>query len=899
MTSSPPNDAALYQEWISSHRFQRGDGADFDAHMASWTSFPEFHIALVQDSAPVARLVRSLQSLAGQYYARVSVTVVAAMPAPPELDSSRLTWIHTDDPWEAANRALLDRPSTDWVGLLRAGDAIAPHAFLALAAHLVANAAITAVYTDEDLLDDDGQRHSPRFKPDFDLELLRATGYIGGLLLATRDAWDRAGGWRHLPGYSDELDLALRLVETLPPAAIGHLPDVLHHRSADHPALALDNNAERLQCLNDHLHRGHVAATAIPGLADGCASIAYSLTATPRVSIIVPTKDQFPLLQRCIDSLFSKTDYPDFELIIVDNGSQDPSARAYLDGLTQLGEARIKVIPYEQPFNFSAMNNLAAREASGELLLLLNNDTAALHPDWLTEMVALALQPDVGAVGARLLYPDGRIQHAGVVLGMAGPAEHPLLGWPAEQAAPLNRTQAVQQYSAVTAACMLTHRDLYLAVGGMDEERFKVAYNDVDFCLKITALGKRILWTPFATLLHEGSASQRKENQAAEASPEKLARFAGEQAGIYEKWMPRLIRDPAYNPNLSLANRDVSPEPEGVLSWNPTPWNPRPRILVHPVDQSGCGQYRLLEPVAALHDSGRCRGYASQRFFNPVEIAKADLASVVVQLPITERHLRALEIYRAHAGAACIVEVDDLITDIPRASPHYRTTGQGARRYFRPSVALADRLVVTTAALAEACAGLGPEVRVMPNYLSGKRWADLAPRRHDGPRPRVGWAGSDSHAGDLAFMVEVVKSLAKEVDWVFLGLCPKELHPYVKEAHSFTDFARYPVALADLALDVAIAPLERNAFNECKSPLKLLEYGVLGYPVVCTDIGTYRDGFPVKRVDNDAKSWIDAIRERVKDIDAARREGEALRAHVLQHYLLEDHLDEWLAAWSA
>ncbi|MBS1189596.1 MAG: glycosyltransferase [Rhodocyclaceae bacterium] len=898
--SATPAGSDPYQEWILSHSFQTRDGVDFEARIATWETPPRFHLAVAHDTASTQDLSRSLQALAGQYYPHLFVTVASPLPAPAGLPADRLAWIQAGDSWSAAGQALLSEPDATWVGLLRAGDAIAPHALLALAEHIVSNPGLAAIYTDEDILEDDGKRHSPRFKPDFDLELLRSANYLGGLILARRQAWHAAGGWQHFPQQSDEFDLALRLSEILNPDAIGHHADLLYHRHASHPAQSLEDaaNRERLDCVNQHLQRSDSGASAVAGLLPGTIRVLYPLPATPRVSVIIPTRDQFALLERCVDTLLSQTKYPDFEVLIVDNGSRDPTACAYLEGIARLGDPRIRVIAYDLPFNFSAMNNLAAREATGSLLLLLNNDTAVLHEDWLDEMVSLALQPAVGAVGARLLHPDGTIQHAGVVLGLAGPAEHPFIGWPNDRPSVLHRTHASQQFSAVTAACMLISKELYMSVGGMDEDNFKVSYNDVDLCLKVKARGKRILWTPYATLLHEGSATQRQGEQAAPPSPEKLARFATEQEAMYRRWLPHLTRDPAHNPNLSLSNRDVVPEPEAALSSNPTPWNPRPRLLVHPIDQTGSGEYRILAPSRALHNAGRCRGYASQRFFSPVEIAKAELDSIVIQHPTSARHLTALEIYRRYSGARCIVEIDDLITDIPRSSPHYRILGKEAGTRFRQALEIADQLVVSTQPLAEAFGCWAREVVVQPNRLERSRWGGVKAQPRTGSRkPRVGWTGSNSHVGDLRLLLPVVKKLAREVDWVFFGLCLPELKPYAAEMHPPVAMAEYPRKLAELGLDVAIAPLEIHPFNEAKSALKILEYGILGYPVVCTDILPYQGAFPVTRVRNAEQCWISAIRDLALDPVRRVEEGRALQAHIQAYGMLEDRLEEWAGAW--
>ncbi|ANQ85865.1 glycosyltransferase [Azoarcus olearius] len=878
---------ALYQDWIATHQFQASDAREYERRIAQWTQPPHFRIAVVHDDAADAQaLARSLQSLARQYYPGVAVSVFTPLPAPEGLNAGRLEWFQSAQSWEAAAAALHDAGADDWVGLVRAGDVVAPHGLLVLAEYLNARPQLQAVYTDEDVIEADGRRHSPRFKPDFDLEWLRGSAYVGGLLLAKTPVWRAAGGWQHFPDHEDEFDLALRLAEHLPAAAFGHLPDVLYHRGAQHPARTRAEVADQPQLphLQQHLARCAPDTLAGPGLIPGTSRIVHPLPATPRVSVLIPATGPLAHLQRCIESLFEQTDYPDFELLVIGHQGLDPAAQDFLAALQQLGDNRLKVLHCEAPSPCAAaLFNPGAQAATGSLLLLLEPGVAALHRDWLGEMVALIQQAEVGAVGARLLHADGTLRHGGYLLGLEDTAGSPLAGHPAEEADPLGRNLVAHAVQAVSSACLLIRQDTYLALGGLDAEQFPRAYADVDLCLRLRAQGLRVLWTPFATLLHSG---------APDPAPKE------ETAALHRRWMAELVRDPGANPNLSLQDAELEPEPEAALSWNPTPWNPLPRVLAHPVNQHGSGQYRMLNPLRGLHDANRCRGYASQRFFSPVEIAKAEMDTIVVQLPGTARHLRALESYRQYSGAKCIVEVDDLITAIPPSSPLHKVFGEAARDYLQRSMRIADRLVVTTDALAAAFANAAPEVVVSRNYLVATQWENLNPAQHPRQKPRVGWAGSDSHLGDLGLLRDVVPALARDVDWIFFGTCPADLRPYVKEFYGGVPFEQYPAALASLGLDLALAPLESNAFNEAKSNLKLLEYGILGYPVVCSNVGPYRQGFPVKRVNNTSKAWIAAIRERIHDLKAARREGAALQAHVRQHWMLEDHLDEWQAAWA-
>jgi len=244
-----------------------------------------------------------------------------------------------------------------------------------------------------------------------------------------------------------------------------------------------------------------------------------------------------------------------------------------------------------------------------------------------------------------------------------------------------------------------------------------------------------------------------------------------------------------------------------------------------------------------------------------------------------------------------VFEIDDLITNLPVKSAYRASIAGDIGLRMKEALALCDRLVVSTEPLARAYGKLCDEVRVVPNRLEGARWRGLEPGRRPAGKPRVGWAGAVGHLGDLSLMASVLEATARTVDWVFFGMCPEALMPFVAEFHEWVPLDAYPKKLASLDLDLAIAPLEYNPFNEGKSNLRLLEYGVLGYPVICTDIVPYQGTLPVTRLKNRHRDWIKTILEMVADREACRRDGARLRDAVLADWMMEDHLDEWRAAW--
>jgi GT2 family glycosyltransferase len=366
----------------------------------------------------------------------------------------------------------------------------------------------------------------------------------------------KVGGFRLGFEGSQDYDLALRCIALINPDTIRHIPRVLYHWRihAESSASNIDVKPYALtageKALNEHLRFIGVDAN-VESL--GVAyRVRYSLPNTlPLVSLIIPTRDQGDLLERCITSILTKTVYPNFEILVVDNQSQDKAALSYLASLSS--HPRIKVIKYDAPFNYSAINNYATTLAQGEIIGLVNNDIEVINDDWLSEMVSHVVRPEIGVVGAKLLYADGTIQHAGVILGLGGLAGHAHKFGEGEDWGYFGRANLIQTYSAVTAACMLVKKEIFEKVGGLDEENLTVAFNDVDFCIKVREAGYRNIYTPYAVLYHHESISRGQEN-----SPEKQARFIREVKFMQTKWGELLKTDPYYNPNLSLDTGNFS-----------------------------------------------------------------------------------------------------------------------------------------------------------------------------------------------------------------------------------------------------------------------------------------------------------------------------------------------------
>ena len=372
-----------------------------------------------------------------------------------------------------------------------------------------------------------------------------------------------------------------------------------------------------------------------------------------------------------------------------------------------------------------------------------------------------------------------------------------------------------------------------------------------------------------------------------------------EQDAMYARWLPQLARDPAYNPNLSLSDASGFKLAESPLSWRPlSSWKPLPTVLAYAADAMGCGHYRIIQPLGALNRAGLADGVLSDRFLTVAELERFRPDSIVLQRQISDTQIEQIRRMKSFSAAFKVFELDDYLPNLPMKSTHKAQMPRDIMRSLRRGLSYVDRFVVSTESLAEAYYGLHDDIRVVNNCLDPQWWRGLSSQRRCSSKPRVGWAGGVSHTGDLEMIADVVKALADEVEWVFFGMCPDKLRPFVHEFHPGIAIDKYPAALARMNLDLALAPVEQNLFNECKSNLRLLEYGACGFPVVCSDLVCYQGALPVTRVKNRFKDWVDAIRMHISDLDATAMMGDELRRQVQKEWMLEGaNIEAWRASW--
>ncbi len=557
-----------YRRWVAVHdTISSADRAVIRAHISGLLFRPLISVIMSIGGTSMDALRESLNSVSTQLYPNWELCVAAddvvesllidilhgSIGSHPRI---RMTRRGRGEGVLAAINAALSSATGEYVAFLRAGDLLAENALYEIAVELGGNPSADIVYTDHDQISEDEQRSDPWFKPGWDPDLLLSQDYMSDLTVFRRALVETVGLLR--PGFEGaELhDLALRATAATTPDRIYHVPAILYHKRNESQEIHSQASLRVLygisgsrRAVRDHLDsRGDKDAVLQPApQIPSAIRVVWPLPEPPPlVSVIIPTRDRGDLLVRCVDGVLHRTDYCNLELLIVDNGSIEPATLTLFDRLSQ-EESRVRILCHTGPFNYSALNNAAAREAEGEVLLLLNNDVDVIDPGWLREMVSHAIRPDVGVVGAKLLYPNGQIQHGGVVLGPGGAMTHVHRLADRNDPGYCGQLALPRTLSAVTSACAAIRRAVFFEVGGLDEINLHVAFNDIDFCLRVGDHGYRVVWTPFSELFHLESASRGLDD----AGTDKRARFVHELQHMRKIWGSLIeSADPFHNPNL-------------------------------------------------------------------------------------------------------------------------------------------------------------------------------------------------------------------------------------------------------------------------------------------------------------------------------------------------------------
>ncbi|HIX15943.1 MAG TPA: glycosyltransferase family 2 protein [Candidatus Hungatella pullicola] len=566
-----------YPEW---YELTKPSKEELDAQRAAVFDYmPKMSVVIPAYKTPERFLAAMLDSLREQTYANWEVCIADGSPRGEGVERVLKRYAQKDERIRYVilgenkgisgnTNAAMDMAMGDFVVLADHDDTLAPNALYECVKAINSDPEIDVVYTDEDKLDiDGGELFEPHFKPDFNPDLLTSVNYICHLFVVNRDLLSEVGGFRQEFDGAQDYDFIFRCTEKA--RKIYHVPKALYHwrchqnSTSSNPESKLYAFEAGARAIKAHYERVGLKALSVEkGVDYGIYHTRFQIDGNPLVSVIIPNKDHTADLDLCIRSIVEKATWKNLEFIIVENNSGDPETFAYYDKIQKEFDF-VRVVKWEREFNYSAINNFGVTFARGQYLLFLNNDTELINPESIEEMLGFCQRDDVGIVGVRLLYSDDTIQHAGVVVGFGGIAGHTFIGLHKAESSYFNRAMCAQDYSAVTAACMMSKRSLFDQVGGFSED-LAVAFNDIDYCMKIRSLNKLVVYAPYALFYHYESKSRGLED-----TPEKVARFNREIRKFADKW-PEILEkgDPYYNPNLTLrksnfALRDLKKEKIG------------------------------------------------------------------------------------------------------------------------------------------------------------------------------------------------------------------------------------------------------------------------------------------------------------------------------------------------
>lgn len=882
-----------YEKWRAKTTLRELDAQEYAEHWVSPDARPLTVLIDCRgnDDQGLADTVDSIAQNLGQP-AHLVVCTPASLPDDTQYDPN-VTWVGPD---LNAHWPRLQPVLTDWLVITRAGDKLDPRALAEWSLHLHEHPDALLLYSDEDLALPDQLAH-PFFKPDLNVELLKCTNYIGSTVVVNTLAWKQAG----CPTLPHEIYAWALGLSQHTPERIVHVDHVLFHAAV--AATADDENAE-FTAITTFLAAENRQGRAIPRDYWGTWLINYAEQATAssaQATLVVPTGIQTGYLSSLLESIGTMGLEALKEVILI---CRQEHRNEVEEAQRDVLPIPVRILCYEDgDFNYARTLNQAVAAATTPYVVVADDDTELLHSQWLYPLLGLCAESGVGCVAPRLMSTrdtEGRVCGGPMVLGIQGSyAPYNGESGGVYETGPYSRLQLTQDVSAVTGHFFAFKRSDWDAAGGFDEKRYPLRHGVVDFCLRLGALGKRHVWTPLVNVVHHGG----KTLETLCADPHYKLAMAdvelSERARLVEQWASRLANDPCYNRHLSLL-RPYDIESDIIIDWQPGRAS-RTKVLALPV-HSGAGQYRVIEPLDALQDAGLIRSCLvspmsnrGQRILQPLELLRAHPDVLYLQYAMSDLQLvRNAEFKKVLPTVRIVQSVDDLYGNVPDKHPSRTYQQREGHRRMMQAISSSDQLIVTTEPLREHYSKYIDRVDILPNAVA-EHWLQQTPRHNAQPdRLRIGWVGAQQHRGDQELIRDVIEHFADAVDWVFMGMCIDDLKPFVKEVHPFVSIAEYPAKMAELGLDIAIAPLEDNAFNRCKSNLRLLEYGALGWPVVCSDVYPYRtDDPPVLRC-NTTSEWIEAIQQLIDNSTLRHELAQRLHDWVKSRYRLKN----WLPAWA-
>lgn len=827
---------------------------------------------------------------------RIVIHADVATPVPADELGNDLQWVGPNNSWSTEQDT-----HNDWVILLEAGTRLEPYALielLATARHVPSAHILYAAY---DLQLVDGKR-LPHLPGGTNPQWLRSTNYLGSLVAV------RPQDWHALPDcgrFVSVYRLALRSSAQHGAASVHYVDKILSHAPTQ---LASGQEEAEFLVAQQELKALYPGSQLISSPQLGCWNVEYPDPGTA-LSLIVPTGKQQGYLRSLLLSCIRLYPGQLQEALLLVQDEDIPTMQQFVAHWPHGEALPLRLVATGAgAYSHARSLNLGLAAAHTELVLVCDDDIEWLDSNALPQLRRLFSQEDLAVAAPRLVQQQGKSP-----LVLAGPhiagegaqlINYTGLGQGLAERGYFNRLQMAQDVAGVHGSCWMARRSAILAAGGLDEEHTPLMHAVTDLGYRLQQAGWRLNWTPMASALHAGGMTIKALRQDPVQALRLSQACVDEARYLQTRWITFIGQHRLYSRHLSGAQ--AYRLDTGLINHWSNEYRARSTVLASPLS-SGSGQYRVIEPLDALQFRSMAEtcvispapsNRKARRILTALDIARCRPQRILVQHSITDQDIANLRSIRlSHPDAFIVQLMDDLTSDLPASHPnHVYGQREGHVRTLQ-ALELSNRLIVSTQPLADYYKPYCKDVRLVPNALDPQYWGQLQRTAPSRTRLRVGWAGAAQHLGDLRLVANVVQAVANEVDWIFMGMCPDELRPYIKEFHRFVSYKDYPAKLASLDLDIAIAPLEDNPFNACKSNLRLLEYGAMGWPVVCSDVYPFRtDNPPVLRVPNNEAAWLQALRGLMTNAELRRTQGAALHAWQQENYRLEKHVDAWFQA---
>jgi hypothetical protein len=889
-----------FTEWQKKSTLREID-ADIYAEYIANGYLPDIAVLIIHQKGTSHNLIAdTLDSVAANFKKAGSVVILSEDDAPADFEESQqLLWVHKNNLTNLSGSIL---NSCEWVLLIEAGHQLAPNALVEFALHAQNLRGVKVLYSDEDVITEDGSHILPNFKPDLNVELLRCTNYIGGSVMIHKALWLEHA----LPACTSDiygflLKLSAKESSQKVNQPVRHISNILVHGNG-----RINQTLENLEfeAAEKILKETGFVKALKPLERIGTWLVEYQAPDIKNTTLIIPTGIQTGYMRQMLESLLKYSCKNLSQIVLICNQKDLDETQYAIEELSSCISIKVMVADSNE-YSHSATLNLAIASVETEYIWVCDDDIEFIQDDVLGTLLSNAMQQGVACVEPRLMSTmgsDAKLVSGPMILGVQG-ACGSYLGEAQvpEEFGYFSRLQLSQDVSAVSGHCFVFKKSHWIQANGFDEQNFPLRFSVLDFCLKLNKLGYRHVWSPMANAMHQGGKSLQKMLADFEYKISYVKNELKEKENLLQIWGQELAHDKFYNRHLSLITPyDV--ESNIVIDWNPARKD-RPRVLASPLT-SGAGQYRVIEPLEMLQDSSLVQSSVimpmankKTRVLQPVELIRANPDTLILQHSVDDVQLSLIEQYKKALPSVNIVQmVDDLMGYVPEKHPNRRFQSREGHIRMSEAIKKSDFMIVTTEPLRQHYEKYISNVKVIPNCLA-KHWFEIEVKKTKREKLRVGWIGAGQHQGDLEIINEVVKVLADKVDWVFMGMHTAEAGAHIKEFHPFVSISEYPAKMASLDLDIAVAPLEDNFFNNCKSNLRLLEYGAMSWPVVCSDVFPYQtNNPPVIRVKRSVTDWLAALNKLIEDESERLQLGQALNTWVVNNYTLSNWSPEWVGA---